>query len=339
MAATIGTDAPRTLPATMNAIVQEGTGSADVLSFRQIALPDLPDDRILIRVRAASVNASDYHSVRGGWLVTVMGKILRAAKPYPIRGGDLAGTVEAVGKNITTFRPGDEVFGVGRGTWAEYATGSERGILPKPARLSFTEAAAVGGAAITALQAVRDHGQVRAGQDVLVYGAGGGVGTSAVQIAKALGARVTAVTGPRNVEVVTALGADEVVDYTKEDVLARRARYDAVIDIAGTKPLGTLMRALAPTGKLVVVGAAKHGGWLGVFGRLIAATVRSRVLKQRVVFFVASIRRDDLAYLAELIEAGKLRPAIERTYPLAETREAVRYALTGQARAKIVLVP
>jgi NADPH:quinone reductase-like Zn-dependent oxidoreductase len=323
----------------MNAIVQDGTGSADVLTLRQIALPDLPDDRILIRVRAASVNASDYHTVHGGWLVTVLGKILRAAKPYPIRGGDVAGTVEAVGKNITLARPGDEVFGVGRGTWAEYATGSERGILPKPARLSFTEAAAVGGAAITALQALRDHGQVRAGQDVLVYGAGGGVGTYAVQIGKALGARITAVTGPRNIEVVTALGADEIVDYTKEDVLARRARYDAVIDIAATKPMGTLMRALAPTGRLVAVGAAKRGGWLGVIGRLIAATVRSRLLKQRIVVFIASIRRDDLAYLAELIEAGKLRPVIERTYPLAETREAVRYALTGQARAKIVLIP
>jgi NADPH:quinone reductase-like Zn-dependent oxidoreductase len=321
----------------MQAVVQEGTGSADVLQLREIDIPQIADDRVLVKVHAASVNAADYHTIHGGWLIKVIGKLLRQSRLDPIRGVDVAGVVVAVGKNVTGLRPGDEVFGMGKGTWAEYATGSERGLLPKPARLSFVEAGAVGVAGITALQGLRDHGGLRAGQRALVYGAGGGVGTFAVQIAKALGAHVTAVTGPRNIDVVRTLGADEVVDYTKEDLVKRGHRYDVILDVAATRSFRDLGRMLAPGGMLVGTGAAKKGGLPGIVARLVAMIFRSRVLHQRVGTFIASTKRDDLAFLGELIDAGKVRPVIERTYPLREAREAVRYTITGQARAKVVI--
>ena len=322
----------------MRAVVQDGGGSPDVLQLRDIDVPAIGDDRVLVRVRAASVNASDYHVIRGGWLVSVMGKLLaRGQQQHPVRGGDLAGTVEAVGANVTTLKAGDSVFGVGRGSWAEYATASERTLLIKPGNLSFVEAAAVGGAGVTALQALRDHGKTTPGQRVLVYGAGGGVGTFAVQIAQALGAHVTAVTSARNIEIVQSLGPDALLDYTTENVAKRAERYDVVLDVAGTRPLGELLGLLAPGGRLVAVGAAKGRGMMGIAARLVAAMVRMRLLKQPVVSFIASIRRDDLAFLKDLIEAGKLRPAIDRTYPLSETREAVRYAMSGQGRAKVVI--
>jgi len=274
--------------------------------------------------------------VHGAAIVGVIGKLLRQT-PKPVRGIDLAGVVEAVGKNVTTLRPGDEVFGMGTGTWAEYATGTERSLLQKPAGMSFVEAGAIGVAALTALQGLRDHGRVRPGQRVLIYGAGGGVGTFAVQIAKALEAHVTAVTSPRNMDVVRPLGADVLVDYTKEDVATREPRYDVILDVAATRSLRDLRRMLVPGGTLVCPGAAKRGGWLGILARLLAVMVRSRVLRQRVVFYIASVTRDDLAYLTALIEAGRLRPAIDRTYPLDDAREAVRYAMSGQARGKIVI--
>jgi NADPH:quinone reductase-like Zn-dependent oxidoreductase len=321
----------------MKAVVQEGTGSADVLSIKEVPLPDLPDDRVLVKVRATSVNAADYHTVHGGWLVGVIGKILRQPEAPPIRGSDVSGTVVAVGKNITAFHPGDEVFGTARGSWAEYASGAERGLLAKPTNLSFAEAGAVGVAAITALQGLRDKGQLKAGQRVLVYGAGGGVGTYAVQIAKALGAHVTATTGPRNVELVRPLGADVLVDYTKEDIAKRGDRYDVVYDVGAIRSIGSLRRMLVPGGVLVLAGAGKKGGWIGLFARLAAGTFRARVLKQNVVFYVASIKRDDLAVLKDLLEKGAIRPIIDRTYPLSEIREAVRYTLSGQGRAKVVI--
>jgi len=322
---------------TMKAVVQDGSGSAEVLHLREIGLPVVTDDRVVVKVHAASVNAADYHLVRGALIVRVIGKLLRQSRPYPVRGVDLAGVVEAVGKDVTTLRPGDEVFGTGTGTWAEYATGTERSLLPKPGRLSFVEAGAIGVAALTALQGLRDHGQVRPRQRVLIYGAGGGVGTCAVQIAKALGAHVTAVTSTRNMDLVRPLGADELVDYTKEDVATREERYDVILDVAATRSLRDLRRMLVPGGTLVCAGAAKRGGWLGVLARLLTMMVRSRVLHQRVVFYIASTRREDLAYLTQLIEAGQLRPAIDRTYPLIEAREAVRYAMSGQGRAKVVI--
>ncbi|HAF11727.1 MAG TPA: NAD(P)-dependent alcohol dehydrogenase [Chloroflexi bacterium] len=322
---------------TMTAVVQEGQGSADVLQIRQIPVPQLRDDQLLVRVHAASVNAFDYGLVRAGWLVTVFAKLLgRRVRLQGVRGVDLSGTVEAVGRNVTAFRPGDDVMGVGTGSWAEYASATERGLVSKPTNISYVEAAAVGNAGVTALQAVRDHGKVRAGQRVLVYGAGGGVGTFTVQIAKAFGGHVTAVTSTRNIEVVRSLAPDALLDYTRDDITKRPERYDVVFDVAGTRPLGELLRVLAPGGRVVMVGAAK-GGAGSLVARLVAGLIRARVLRQPILICTASFRHEDLAVLKDLIESGKVRPAIDRTFSLAEVREAVRYTMDGQGRAKVVI--
>jgi len=321
---------------TMKALVQEGYGSADVLHVRDIPKPALMDGCVLVRMSAASVNALDWHTTHGGLLLEIIGKIMRQ-QDEPVRGVDLAGTVEAVGPDVRRFKPGDEVFGSAPASFAEYVLAREDRLLLKPQALPFEEAATVNVAGRTALQGVRDHAQVKPGQRVLIHGAGGGVGTFAVQIAKALGAHVTAVTGPRNVDIIRSLGADEVIDDTKEDFARRPERYDAVLDIAATRSVSDLRRVLVPNGMFVQVGAAKHGGWIGVFARIINVTVRARVLRQRVTFYVAQPGLDDLAYLTELIEAGRVRPVIDRTYPLSDGREAVRYVGTGQARAKVVI--
>ena len=323
-------------PRTMKALVQEGRGSADVLHVRDIPTPEIREGRVLLRVRAASVNALDWHTTHGGLLLDIIAKVMRQ-QDQPVRGVDLAGTVEAVGPGVTRFKPGDEVFGGAPASFAEYARAREDALLPKPAGLSFEQAATLGVAGRTALQGLRDHAQVKPGQRVLIHGAGGGVGTFAVQIAKALGAHVTAVTGPRNVDLARSLGADEVIDYTKEDVARRPERYDAVIDVAATRSLSSLRRVLAPNGIFVQVGAPKRGGWIGIFARIANVMVRARLFHQRVVFYVAKTDLGDLEYLTELIGSGKLRPAIDRTYPLAEGAEAVRYVGTGQARAKVVI--
>ncbi|MEX2046722.1 MAG: NAD(P)-dependent alcohol dehydrogenase, partial [Chloroflexota bacterium] len=322
-------------PQTMKALVQEGHGSADVLHLRDVPMPELADGRVIVRMRAASVNALDWHSTHGGLLIEIAAKIMRS-KDESVRGVDLAGVVEEVGPGVTAFKPGDEVFGGAIATFAEYVRAREDRLLLKPGDLSFEQASTVNVAGRTALQAVRDHAQVKPGQRVLIHGAGGGVGTFAVQIAKALGAHVTAVTGPRNVDLVRSLGADEVIDHTKEDFARRPQRYDAVIDISATRSVSTLRRVLVPDGMFVLVGAAKHGGLIGILARLIAVVVRAR-LGQRVKFFVARTVPEDLEYLRDLIQAGKLRPVVERTYPLSEGREAVRYVGTGQARAKVVI--
>jgi NADPH:quinone reductase-like Zn-dependent oxidoreductase len=321
---------------TMKALVQEGRGSADVLHVRDIPRPELTEGRVLVRMRAASVNALDWHNTHGGLLLDIIGKMMRM-QDVPVRGVDLAGIVEAVGPNVTRFKPGDEVFGGAPAAFAEYVRAREDQLLLKPRDLSFEQAATVNVAGRTALQGLRDHAQVRPGQRVLIHGAGGGVGTFAVQIAKALGAHVTAVTGPRNIDIASSIGADEVIDHTKEDFARRPARYDAVLDIAATRSLSDLRRVLVPNGMFVQVGAPKTGGWIGVFARIISVMARARVLRQRVKFFVAQPGLDDLVYLRDLIEAGKLRPVIDRTYPLSEGREAVRYVGTGQARAKVVI--
>ncbi|HEV8672396.1 MAG TPA: NAD(P)-dependent alcohol dehydrogenase [Candidatus Limnocylindria bacterium] len=321
---------------TMKALVQEGYGSADALHVRDIPTPELMEGRVLVRMRAASVNALDWHTTHGGLLLEIVSKIMRS-QDEPVRGVDLAGTVEAVGPNVTRFKPGDEVFGGAPAAFAEYVRAREDRLLLKPRDLPFEQAASIGVAGRTALQGLRDHAQVKPGQRVLIHGAGGGVGTFAVQIAKALGAHVTAVTGPRNVDITRSLGADEVIDYTKEDFARRGARYDAVLDIAATRSLSDLRRVLAPNGMFVQVGAPKSGSWIAVFARIINVMVRARVLRQRVKFYVAQPTLDDLVYLKELIESGKLRPVIDRTYPLSEAREAVRYVGSGQARAKVVI--
>jgi NADPH:quinone reductase-like Zn-dependent oxidoreductase len=330
------TDQVKTSPGTMKALVQEGRGSADALHLREIPRPQATEGRVVVRMRAASVNALDWHTTHGGLLLEIIGKLMRS-KDEPVRGVDLAGTVVEVGPGVTGLKLGDEVFGSAVATFAEYVRAREDRLMLKPRELPFEQAATLNVAGHTALQALRTHAQVKPGQRVLIHGAGGGVGTYAVQIAKALGARTTAVTGPRNVDMVSSLGADEVIDYTKEDFTRRGERFDAVIDVSATRSLSALRSVLAPDGILIQVGAAKHGGWIGVFGRIIALIVRTRVFGQRMKFFVAENKREDLAFLLELIAAGKLRPVIDRTYPLSEGREAVRYVGTGQARAKVVI--
>jgi NADPH:quinone reductase-like Zn-dependent oxidoreductase len=320
---------------TMKALVQEGDGSADVLHLREIARPALTPDRVLVKVRAASVNALDWHSVHGGAILTIASKIMRSTE-QPVRGVDVAGTVEAVGENVTAFKPGDEVFGNAPASFAEYSSGRTDQLAHKPANISFEQAAAVGVAGRTALQGLRDVAGVKPGQRVLVHGAGGGVGTFSVQIAKALGAHVTAVTGPTKVDIIRSLGADEVIDYSKEDFTKRPARFDVVFDIAATRSIGALRDVLVPGGVLVLVGADKRGG-AAIFLRIGSALVRSRVFKQRIVFFVAKQDPRDLPYLRGLLESGQLTPRIDRTYPLSEGAEAVRYLGTGQARAKVVI--
>jgi NADPH:quinone reductase-like Zn-dependent oxidoreductase len=320
----------------MKALVQDGYGSADVLHLREIEKPVVTEGRVLVRVHAASVNALDWHTVHGGLALRVVASLMRQPQENPVRGVDLAGVVEAVGPGVTRFAPGDEVFGGAPAAFAEYAGAREDSLLLKPQGLSFEQAAAIGVAGRTALQGLRDIGQVKPGQRVLICGAGGGVGTFAVQIAKALGAHVTAVTSTRNLELVRALGPDEVIDYTKEDFTRRADRYDVIFDVAAHRSLSDLRRVLAPGGMLVMAGAAKRGG-VAIFARIGAALVRSRIFRQRIVFYMAKASQDDLVVLKDLTEAGKVCPAIDRTYPLSEAAEAVRYVGSGQARAKVVI--
>ena len=320
---------------TMKALVQEGDGSADVLHLRDVPTPEPAADRVLVKVRAASVNALDWHSVHGGAMVSLASKIMRS-KAQPVRGVDVAGTVEAVGDNVTKFKRGDDVYGNAPASFAEYASGHKDGLALKPANVSFEQAAAVGVAGRTALQGLRDVAGVQPGQRVLVHGAGGGVGTFSVQIAKALGAHVTAVTGATKVDIARSLGADEVIDYSKEDFTRRPARFDVVFDVAATRSVGDLRQVLVPGGVLVLVGASKQGG-AAIFLRIFNALIRSRVFQQRVKFFVAKQDPRDLPFLSGLLESGQLTPRIDRTYPLSEAAEAVRYVGTGQARAKVVI--
>ena len=319
----------------MKAIVHHRYGPPDVLELRDVDRPALEDDRVLVRVRAASVNALDWHTVRGQPYIArfVMG--LRKPKTSAM-GVDVAGQVEAVGKNVTQFHPGDAVFGARDGAFAEYVCAREDRVVMKPANLTFEQAAAVPVAAITALQALRDKGQVRPGQKVLVNGAAGGVGTFAVQIAKAFGADVTAATSTGNVDMVRSIGADRVLDYTREDFTKGGQRFDLIVDMGGTRSLRACRRALTRNGTYVMVGGPS-GRWLKPLPRALAAAVLSRFVRQRLLFFVAKIKKEDLVVLKELMEAGKVTPVIDRTYPLSETPEAIRYVEEGHARGKVVI--
>ena len=320
---------------TMRALVRRRTGSAEDLQLTDVQRPVITGDRVLVRVRAASVNAADWHTFNGGRIVGAIAWAMRTPVP-PIRGTDLAGVVEGVGKEITRFKPGDEVFGSGLGSFAEYTLAREDRLALKPAQLSFEEAAALPIAGVTALQGLRDKAHVKLGQHILVYGAGGGVGTFAVQIAAALGAEVTAVTSSRNLEIVQTLGAAEVIDYTQEDVVRRNERFDVIFDVAAVRSLSDLTSILEPEGTLVLAGAAK-GSMLDIIGRLAGAQLRSRFRGRHVLSFLAHISREDLEVLAELAEAGKLRPAIDLPYELEQAGEAIRYLGSGQARAKVVI--
>jgi NADPH:quinone reductase-like Zn-dependent oxidoreductase len=316
----------------MKAILQHRYGSPDLLTVEEVDIPAVADDRVLVRVRASSANAGDWRRVRASPVIVRLIEGVRSPKEKRL-GGDAAGQVKAVGKDVTHVKPGDEVFGIRTGAFAEYVSG--RNFVPKPTNLTFEQAAAVPVAGITALQAVRDHGRIQAGQRVLVTGAGGGVGTFAVQLAKAFGAEVTGVTNTGNLDLVRSIGADHVIDYSREDFTKRGQRYDVIVDVAGKPSLSACRRALAPGGTLVLVGAGSGVG--GPLGRMFAGLVRSRVLRQRLVGFIAKVNREDLVTLRELIEAGKVTPVIDRTYPLSETAEALRYLETGRARGKVVI--
>jgi NADPH:quinone reductase-like Zn-dependent oxidoreductase len=299
--------------------------------------PPLADDRILVRVHAASVNQVDWHEMNGTPYLVRM--VLGWRRPkQPQIGSDFAGTVETVGAAVTAFRPGDEVFGCSGWTFAEFARVRADGTVAlKPANLSFVDAAAVGVAGLTALQAVRDHGRVKAGHRVLINGAAGGVGTFATQIAKAYGAHVTGVCGPNNVELVRSLGADRVVDYTREDFTRLGERFDVLIDVAGGGRWSHVRRVLTRRGTVAIVGGPKKNRVIGPFAISAASVLRSWVSPRRSVVFIAAPRQADMETLRDLLEAGTIRPVVERTYPLADVAEAMTYLGTGHARAKLVL--
>jgi len=321
----------------VKAIVRERYGSPDVLELRDVDKPVLDDDSVLVKVRAASINAYDWHMMRGLPFLARMSEGLRKPKSIAM-GVDVAGQVEAVGKNVTHLRPGDEVFGARSGALAEYVRGSAKSFLvPKPAGLTFEQAAAMPMAATTALQGLRDRGQLEAGQRVLINGAAGGVGTFAVQIAKALGAHVTAVCSTRNVDMVRSIGAAEVVDYTRENFTKRGQAYDLILDVAASRPLSECRRVLASNGTLVLVGAPDGRRMGPIVARILAMIVLSRFASQKLLPFLAKNNKEDLMFLKELVEAGRIRPVIDRTYPLSETAAAIRYLEEGHARGKIVI--
>jgi NADPH:quinone reductase-like Zn-dependent oxidoreductase len=321
----------------MKAIVRSTYGPPDVLELKQIDRPEPADDEVLVRVRAAAVNPLDWYFVTGTPYIGRLQGGLRTPKSTKV-GVDFAGTVEAIGKDVTQLRPGDEVFGARDGAFAEYLCArADREVALKPANLTFEEAAAFPVAALTALQGLRDKGSLRPGQRVLINGASGGVGTFAVQIAKALGAEVTGVCSTRNVELVRSLGADHVVDYTREDFARGERRYDLMLDIAGSRSWSACKRVLELNATVVLVGGPKTNRILGPVGHLARLLLASLPSSRKAVFFIAKTNSADFGVLRELAEAGTIAPAIDRSYPLSETAKALRYMGEGHARGKLVI--
>ncbi|HZO67883.1 MAG TPA: NAD(P)-dependent alcohol dehydrogenase [Kribbellaceae bacterium] len=321
----------------MKAIVQDTYGSTDVLELRDIDRPEIAPDEVLVRVRAAGVDRGVWHLMAGlPYPIRFAGYGIRTPKT-PTPGMDLAGVVEAVGADVTRFRPGDEVFGIGKGTYAEFARAPEKKLAPKPANLTFEQAAAVAISGLTALQGLRDSGNVQPGQKVLIIGASGGVGSYAVQLAKAYGAEVTAVASTTKLDLVRSLGADHVIDYTREDFADGVHRYDLILDIGGNAKLSRLRRALTPKGTLVIAGGETGGRWLGGYDRLLRAPMLSPFVSQTLRTLTSREKGEDLLVLKDLIEAGKVTPAIERTYPLSEAPKAIRHVEDGHARGKVVI--
>jgi NADPH:quinone reductase-like Zn-dependent oxidoreductase len=322
----------------MKAVAQDTYGSPDVLEFRDVDEPVVGDDDVLVRVHAAGLDPGVWHLMTGlPYLVRVMGFGLRRPK-VPVRGRDLAGHVEAVGRNVTRFRPGDEVFGICDGSFAELVSARADKLAPKPANLTFEQAAAVPVSGVTALQALRDVAKLRAGQRVLVIGAAGGVGTFAVQIAKAFGAEVTGVCSTSKVDLVRSIGADEVIDYTREDFTDGTRSWDVIVDTAGRRPVRVISRALARGGTLAIVGGEGGGNWTGGFFRqVLRAPILSMFTGKRLRPVTSKVTREDLQVLAELIEAGTVTPVVGKTYPLIDAPEAVRYLAQGHARGKVVI--
>jgi len=322
----------------MRAVIRDAYGSVDVLRLGEIAKPVAGEGEVLVRVNAAGVDQGVWHLMVGmPYVMRLVGFGLRAPKNR-LLGYDVAGRVEAVGSNVDRFRPGDEVFGTCRGSFAEYATTSADWLDSKPDSVSFEEAAAVPISGYAALNAVRRHGRVRHGDRVLIIGAGGGVGTFAVQIAKADGAEVTGVASTGKIELVRSIGADHVIDYTREDFADGRTRYDVILDIAGNRPLSQLRPALTPRGTLIIVGAENAGNWLGIRRQLRAAAL-SPLVRQKLSFFISKERREDLEELRKLLETGAIRPRVDRTFRLDEVPQAIRYLRDSRPGGKIVITP
>ena len=325
-----------TTRSTMKAVVQDQYGGPEVLESRDIDRPQIADDQVLIRVRAAGVNPADWAVMSG--LPYIARPVYGFPKPKnPVRGTDVSGQVEAVGAAVTQFRPGDDVFGSAAGSFAEFAVAAPEGLTRKPANLTFEQAAAVPMAGLVALQAVQRHGGVHAGQRVLINGASGGVGSFAVQIAKALGAHVTAVCSTRNVDLVRSLGADDVIDYTREDFTRADQRYDYILDNVANHSLRSLRRALTPSGTLIPNGGSFDNRWFAGGGRVIRAHALNRIVKHTLRPFLVSYDNDDLVTLRDLIEAEKVSPVIDRTYPLGDVSEAITYVGEGHVRGKVVI--
>ena len=320
----------------MKAIVRDTYGSVDVLRLAETAKPVADEGEVVVRVHAAGVDQGVWHLLTGTpYVMRLAGFGIRAPK-NPLLGYDVAGRVEEVGPNAGPFRPGDEVFGTCRGSFAEFAVARADRLASKPADVSFERAAATPISGYAALQAVRDHGKVKAGRRVLIIGAGGGVGTFAVQIAKELGAEVTGVCSTSKAELVRSIGADRVIDYTKEDFADTRSRYDVIVDIAGNRSLSKLRRALTPRGTLVIAGAEDAGNWLGIRRQLRAAAL-SPFVRQRLGFFISKERSRDLEELRRLLETGAITPVVDRAFPLDAVPEAIRYLRDGRVRGKIVI--
>jgi NADPH:quinone reductase-like Zn-dependent oxidoreductase len=317
----------------MKAIVQDKYGSAEVLEARDIDRPEIADDEVLVRVHAASIHVGDWILMTGSPFVMRLATGLRKPK-NPVPGTDVAGTVEAVGKDVERLRPGDEVFGWCAGAFAEYARATEDQFIKKPANLTFEQASAIGVSASTALQLLRDNGKVQPGQKVLINGASGGVGTFAVQIAKAFGAEVTGVCSTKNLDMVRSIGADHVIDYTSEDFTKGSERYDLILDNVGNHSMAQVRRALTPRGTLISNGGGHADGKLG---RTVRAMLVSMLVRQQATPTVKSQNHDDLVALKGLVESGKVTPVIDRTYPLADTPQAVGHVAAGHARGTVVL--
>jgi NADPH:quinone reductase-like Zn-dependent oxidoreductase len=321
----------------MKAIVQDEYGSPDVLELRDIDIPEISDDEVLLRVHAAGVGRDVWHVMAGlPYPIRLAGYGLRAPK-NPVIGSDVAGVVEALGKNVSRFQPLDEVFGIGKGSYAEYVCAREDKLAHKPVNLTFEQAAVLAIMGSTALQALRDQGKVEPGQEVLIIGASGGVGTYAVQIAKSFGAHLTGVCSTKKVEMVRSIGADHVIDYTQEDFAEGDRRYDVILDIGGNSSLSRLRRALTPEGTLVIVGGEGGGRWLGGLQRQLWAMMLSPFVSQKLGTFVNKENHEDLLALKELIESGKVMPVIDRTYPLSQVPEAMWYLEGGHAKGKVVI--
>jgi NADPH:quinone reductase-like Zn-dependent oxidoreductase len=321
----------------MKAVVSRCYGSPEVLKVEQAAKPTPADNEVLVKVHAAAVNPLDWHYMRGKPYIMRLGAGFGAPKDTRV-GVDFAGTVEAVGKDVSHFKPGDEVFGGKSGALAQYVVVREdRSIVLKPANVTFEQAAAVPIAAITALQGLRDQGNVKPGQKVLINGASGGVGTFAVQIAKSFGAEVTGVCSTRNVELVQSLGADHVIDYTKEDFTQGTQRYDLILDNVGSHSLSEYRHVLNPSGALVIVGGPSEDPWIGPMAAPLKASLLSPFVSQKMVMFLAELNPQDLQKLADLMQAGKMTSVIDRRYPLDQAPEAIRYLEAGRARGKVIV--